>query len=137
MLLRSWGISLLAVAFFVGHASAEEARTDDDDPMVNVQGVGVNRVLAVLRHVPDAASDSCLNAVGAMHKAQKQLEGIENNEDDPDIALVRDVLSSDMEDVVTMCGADAQTLCREKAGQDAGLAKLCAALPHDSSDDAQ
>lgn len=133
---RSLLFFALCIACLSAIAVAAPAKTDDDDPNVNAHGTGVNRLLEVLRKRPDSASEACLHALSEMHKAQQQLEDVENHDDDPDTALVRDVLASDMEDVITMCGADAHRVCREIEGDDdAALAKRCSALPDDPSHD--
>ncbi|MXV36926.1 MULTISPECIES: hypothetical protein [unclassified Saccharibacter] len=132
---RSFVFSALCMTVFCTAAGAAPAKTDDDDPNVNARGTGVNRLLETLRYSPDSASEACLNALGEMHKMQKQLDDVEGRDNDSDTNLVRDVLASDMEDVITMCGADAHRLCREKADTDDKLSKLCAGLPGDPADD--
>jgi len=45
--------------------------------------------------------------------------------------VARDVTASSMEDVTTICGTDARTLCRDSAGQNPTLAAACRGLPHE------
>ncbi|EHH67835.1 hypothetical protein [Gluconobacter morbifer] len=119
------------LATMPAHA-AEGAKTNDDDPTINQQGVNINRILRVLQANPDQASDSCINALKEMHKAQDVLgkEEGSDSEHNEDLAVARDVLSSEMEDVTNMCGADARTLCRDvDSSKTPNLAKACTALP--------
>ncbi|MFT8522117.1 hypothetical protein [Gluconobacter oxydans] len=125
----------LAVALaspVAARADDGEAKTNDDDPTINQQGFAINKILRVLQTNPDAASDSCINALKEMHQAQTALskeEGIDP-EHNQDIGVARDVLSSEMEDVTNMCGADARTYCRTATSHpDPKLTAACNALP--------
>lgn len=118
------------------------ARTDDDDPSVNAKGVVVNNILAVLRVSPNSAGQLCLKNLHEMHKVQKQLDVEETAQRSVDIDLVRDVLESDMESVVSSCGKDARAACEDGvAGQNARLGKICSQLSsldsNEQSDDLQ
>ncbi len=125
----------LAVALaapVMARADDGDAKTNDDDPTINQQGFAINKILRVLQTNPDAAGNSCINALKEMHKAQTALgkeEGIDP-EHNQDIGVARDVLSSEMEDVTNMCGADARTYCRSAATHpDPKLTAACNALP--------
>ncbi|GAC86436.1 hypothetical protein Gbth_025_032 [Gluconobacter thailandicus F149-1 = NBRC 100600] len=115
----------------LAYAADGGAKTNDDDPSINALGTGVNQILKVLQVHPDSASDSCINALKEMHAAQDQLSKEEGHENNQDVEVARDVTASSMEDVTTICGTDARTLCRESAGQNPALAAACHALPHE------
>lgn len=122
----------LPLAFPVlAHAADGGAKTNDDDPSINALGINVNMVLKVLQVHPDSASDSCINALKEMHAAQDQLTKEEGHENNQDVEVARDVTSSTMEDVITICGTDARRLCQESAAQNPNLAKACHGLPHE------
>ena len=124
---------LLAVSFaapVTAHASDDGgAKTNDDDPGINAQGIAVNKILKVLQSDPDSASDSCINALKEMHTSQDQLAQQEAKNNNQDLGVARDVVASDMEDVATMCGADARRLCRSPDGEKGKLAQACDTLP--------
>lgn len=115
----------------LAHAEDGGAKTNDDDPSINALGIGVNQVLKVLQTHPDSATDACINALKEMHAAQDQLSKEEGHENNQDVEVARDVTSSTMEDVTTICGADARTLCRESAESNPKLDAACHALPHE------
>ncbi|QDH17103.1 hypothetical protein [Swingsia samuiensis] len=124
----------LTLAFCAGfvtplYANDGGAKTNDEDPMINAQGLVVNNVLKVLQIHPDAAGDSCVNALKEMHKAQDQLTKEEESDETQDLGVARDVVSSSMEDVTTICGADAHSLCRQSAASNPKLQAACKALP--------
>lgn len=128
---------IAAPLFVPGPALAADgdAKTNDDDPTINGQGMGINKILRVLQTNPDSASDSCINALKEMRNAQSALSKQEQTdpEHNEDIGVARDILSSDMEDVSTICGADARTYCR-KAQNNPKLAASCNALPDDGDE---
>ncbi|QDH24521.1 hypothetical protein D5366_03900 [Neokomagataea tanensis] len=127
---------LLAASFllpFSAHAAGNTAPTNDDDPSINMQGAVVNKILQVLQVRQDLVGDSCYAALKTMHDADAQLSKEESNDRNQDIGVARDVASSAMEDVTTICGADAQTICRTPDPQHPQLAVACHALPHDLS----
>lgn len=133
VLALAWALVTSASPVWADSASGRPVKTDSDDPAMNMEGVVINRILAVLRTNPDAVGDSCVARLGDMHKAQDQLEETSKHEDDPDIGLVRDVLASDMEEVISHCGTDAAKLC-QKRGREPDLAKRCATLPDTGSE---
>lgn len=124
--------SLVALALFQTPclwAAESGAPTNGDDPSLNMQGVVVNRILKVLQTQPVAASSACLDALKAMHEANDQLGKEDTSEHNQDMAVARDLASSAMEDVTTMCGADAHTLCRSADASRFHLEVPCAELP--------
>lgn len=135
---RSFGSVLVlgAVCLASPAWAGGSARTDDDDPNVNAKGVVVNNILAVLRVSPNSAGKLCLKNLDEMHKVQKQLDVEETAQRSFDIGLVRDVLESDMESVISSCGQDARTACEGgAAGQNARLGKICSQLAEFESED--
>ncbi|MBR0560248.1 hypothetical protein [Neokomagataea anthophila] len=137
MMTRSAKAALLLTASlilpFSAHAAGNSAPTNDDDPSINMQGVVVNKILQVLQIRQDEVSDSCYSALKTMHDADEQLSKEESNDRNQDIGVARDVASSAMEDVTTICGTDAQTICRTPDPKHPQLAAACHALPHDFS----
>ncbi|MQR99105.1 hypothetical protein [Gluconobacter aidae] len=132
LLLALLPLAVALAAPVAARADDGDAKTNDDDPTINQQGFAINKILRVLQTNPDAASDSCINALKEMHQAQTALskeEGVDA-EHNQDIGVARDVLSSEMEDVTNMCGADARTYCRKSAAHpDPKLTAACNALP--------
>ncbi|MFT8611870.1 MAG: hypothetical protein ABF727_04430 [Gluconobacter oxydans] len=125
----------LAVALaspVAARADDGEAQTKDHDTTIKQQGFVNTKILTVMKSNQDPAGDSCINALKEMHQAQTALskeEGIDP-EHNQDIGVARDVLSSEMEDVTNMCGADARTYCRTAtAHSDPKLTAACNALP--------
>ncbi|MFT8808304.1 hypothetical protein [Gluconobacter sp.] len=132
LLLALLPLAAALAAPVAARADDGDAKTNDDDPTINQQGFGINKILRVLQTNPDEASDSCINALKEMRQAQTALskeEGIDP-EHNQDIGVARDVLSSEMEDVTNMCGADARTYCRKATEHpDPKLTAACNALP--------
>lgn len=98
----------------------------------------LNRILAVLQTDPDSASDSCVEALKELHKTQKIVADQDTDSNNQDAAVARDVLESDFEETIEVCGTDARTMCRTKAESDPKLPPLCAAIrprPQSDSDD--
>ncbi|QDH14993.1 hypothetical protein E3E11_02940 [Oecophyllibacter saccharovorans] len=120
-------------------AYATGAPTDVDDPTLNRMGRDINRVLVILRQDHSYASQRCLTGLAEMHKAEHELDRI-HNRNDPDLALVHDVLGSTMEEALRACGTDATALCARSANANPNLAAACQHLPavpaEDSSLDA-
>ncbi len=140
LILRTVGLCALCFPVFAWAGGG--ARTDDDDPNINARGVVINNILTILRAGPDSASDACLKSLSEMHKVQEQLDKEETAQESSDIGLVRDVLESDMEGVISSCGVDAHEMCRTPQLQaDATLSRLCHRLPDitpsEASDDLQ
>jgi len=89
----------------------------------------LNRILAVLQTDPDSASDSCVEALKELHKTQKIIADQDtDSSSNQDAAVARDVLESDFEETIEICGTDARTMCRTKAESDPRLPPLCAAI---------
>ncbi|GBR71167.1 hypothetical protein AA103587_2263 [Gluconobacter kanchanaburiensis NBRC 103587] len=134
LLLALLPLAVALAAPVAARADDGDAKTNDDDPTINQQGFAINKILRVLQTNPDAAGDSCINALKEMHQAQTALgkeEGIDP-EHNQDIGVARDVLSSEMEDVTNMCGADARTYCRKSASHaDPKLSAACKVLPEE------
>ncbi len=132
LLLAVLPLTVALAAPVAARADDGDAKTNDDDPTINQQGFAINKILRVLQVNPDAAGDSCINALKEMHQAQAALskeEGIDP-EHNQDIGVARDVLSSEMEDVTNMCGADARTYCRDATKHpDPKLTAACNGLP--------
>ena len=129
LLLALLPLAVALAAPVAARADDGEAKTNDDDPTINQQGFAINKILRVLQTNPDAAGDSCINALKEMHTSQDQLAQQEAKNNNQDLGVARDVVASDMEDVATMCGADARRLCRSPDGEKGKLAQACDTLP--------
>ncbi len=88
----------------------------------------LNRILGVLQTDPDSASDTCVEALKELHKTQKIVANQDtDSSNNQDAAVARDVLESDFEETIEVCGADARRMCRTKGDSDPKLPALCAA----------
>ncbi|NIE80391.1 MULTISPECIES: hypothetical protein [Asaia] len=103
--------------------SAQAAPKPKNDP-----ASVLNRILAVLQTDPDSASDSCVEALKELHKTQKIVANQDSDSNNQDAAVARDVLESDFEETIEVCGTDARTLCRTKGEADPKLPAMCAAI---------
>ncbi|GBQ12340.1 hypothetical protein [Swaminathania salitolerans] len=90
----------------------------------------LNRILAVLQADPDSASDSCVEALKELHKTQKIVADMDTDNANQNAAVARDVLESDFDETIEVCGTDARTLCRTKAETLPKLPALCLAIRH-------
>ncbi|GAB6855651.1 hypothetical protein [Asaia astilbis] len=98
----------------------------------------LNRILAVLQTDPDSASDACVEALKELHKTQKIVADQDTDSTNSDAAVARDVLESDFEETIEVCGTDARRLCRTKSETQPKLPGLCAAIrprPQSEGDD--
>lgn len=91
----------------------------------------LNKILAVLQLDPNAASDSCVDALNELHKTEKVVasdQGDHSNRAKQELPVARDVLESNFDDAAEICGADARTLCRSKGPTLPNGAATCDAL---------
>ena len=87
------------------------AHADDQARSGDLARDQLARVIAVLRLRPEAAGQSCLDALHEAHQTEDQLKKLETKAKDPDLALAQDVLETDYENAQEVCGADARTTC--------------------------
>ncbi|MFT8717956.1 hypothetical protein [Acetobacter sp.] len=92
----------------------------------------LRKELAVLQSNPDEASDSCVNAMKELHATQAKIAEIEDKSTSPDMTVAKDVLESDFESAIEMCGPDARRVCSSESHPSDKLAKACAVLKADS-----
>ena len=121
------GLVLVGIAMGLhGAASADEAAPSSD-----LGRAQLSRVLAVLQLKPDAAGQSCLDALREVHHTADQLKILQGQAKHPDLGLAQDVLETDYENGNEICGADASRVCGAANPGDR-LAAACAALhgPH-------
>jgi hypothetical protein len=85
------------------------------------------RAIAVLRLQPDAAGQSCLDALREVHKTEGQVKELQTRTRSADLGLARDVLETDYENGKEICGADAIRVCAGPM-QPARLAAACRTL---------
>lgn len=98
----------------------------------------LNRTLEVLQVEPDSASDACVEALKELHKTQKIVADQDTDSSNQDAAVARDVLESDFEEAIAICGTDARSLCRTKSDSLPKLSTLCPAAldrPRHEDDD--
>ena len=103
------------------------AMADDAQSSGDLTRQRLNRVIAVLRLQPAAASRSCLDALKEVHTTEDQVKALQQRIKDPDKDLAQDVLETDYENGSEICGADAIRVCGS-AGPTAGLSNACAAM---------
>nr|WP_254454885.1 hypothetical protein [Acetobacter estunensis] len=79
----------------------------------NVPAAQLNKELDVLQVKPDEASDACISAMRELHDTQKKMPDEEDasSRDASDLAVAHDVLESNYETAIEMCGPDARRLC--------------------------
>ena len=87
------------------------AQADDQARSGDLAREQLARVIAVLRLKPEAAGQSCLDALHEAHQTENQLKKLESKAKDPDFALAQDVLETDYENAQEVCGADARRTC--------------------------
>lgn len=116
----------LIAAFLVTPALA-----DDDEPLSagpgNVANAQLQKELAVLQSNPDEASEACVSALKELHKTQAQVDAEQQRTHDQDLAVAQDVLESDFENAIEMCGPDARRMCGTQ-NPSAKLAHACETL---------
>ena len=120
--MRRWGWSLTQCVLLMLLASS--ARADDQAASGDVAREQLARVIAVLRLKPEAAGQSCLDALHEAHQTEDQLKKLETKAKDPDLALAQDVLETDYENAQEVCGADARRTCAA-GSRPAGMAAAC------------
>ncbi len=100
------------------------ARADDQAQSGDLAREQLARVIAVLRLKPEAAGQSCLDALHEAHQTEDQLKKLETKAKDPDLALAQDVLETDYENAQELCGADARRTC-VSTQRTAGMTSAC------------
>ena len=100
------------------------ARADDQAQSGDLAREQLARVIAVLRLKPEAAGQSCLDALHEAHQTEDQLKKLETKAKDPDLALAQDVLETDYENAQELCGADARRTC-VSTQRTAGMFSAC------------
>ena len=103
-----------------------QARAQEND----ASRVQLDRVLSVLRLQQSAASRACLDVMSQVHATEQQVKDHQNDTGEhPDLDIARDVMESDYQNGVVICGADADRVCRTV--HDDRLAGACRALHRD------
>nr|WP_242010545.1 hypothetical protein [Acetobacter musti] len=92
-----------------------------------VPNAQLQKELAVLQTMPDQASEACIGALKELHETQGKLEAEQERTKDQDLAVAQDVLESDYENAIEMCGPDARRLCETHNPADK-LAHACEVL---------
>lgn len=97
----------------------------EDDPSVKALAAIEAPILDILKAKPDAASDACIAALKELHATQKAIGSGQYDDNPSDYAIAHDVLQSDFENSIQICGADARRVCRASAATDADSAARC------------
>ncbi|GBQ97404.1 hypothetical protein AA23498_2886 [Acetobacter nitrogenifigens DSM 23921 = NBRC 105050] len=93
----------------------------------SVPNAQLQKEVAVLQSDPDEASQACLDALKELHETQDKLSAEQERSHDQDIAVAQDVLESDFENAIEMCGPDARRMC-SKHNPSNKLAHACEML---------
>lgn len=104
---------------FVTAAQAQDAGPAD---------ARIQQILSILRERPDEASTSCLEALKEMHGTEDALQVATSRGKSSDIELANDVLETDYQNVMQVCGVDATRVCNVPQGGKLGQA--CSSLRH-------
>ncbi|MBO6084874.1 MAG: hypothetical protein J6P00_06425 [Acetobacter sp.] len=99
---------------------------DDDQPTQRDNSVNIllRKELAVLRLTSKTISDPCVKALKKLHTTQNLLKEHEGDDQNPDIAVVEDVLESDFETASERCAVDVRDICQNhKSSKD--ILKAC------------
>lgn len=96
-----------------------------DDPSSKALTAILSPVLDILKVKPDAASDACIATLKELRVTQKALNSGRYDDQPSDFAIAHDVLESDFENAIQICGADARRLCRDAASSSKNLSALC------------
>ena len=103
------------------------AQADDQGRSDDLAREQLARAIAVLRLKPEAAGQSCLDALHEAHQTEDQLKKLESKAKDPDLALAQDVLETDYENAQEVCGTDARRTCAI-AQEPSGMTSACRRL---------
>ncbi|GBR03443.1 hypothetical protein [Acetobacter oeni] len=123
MKVRLFSLFLIATCFSAP-AMAEEELSAGHSTVPNAQ---LQKELAVLQTAPDQVSEACISALKELHETQGKLEAEQERTKDQDIAVAQDVLESDYENAIEMCGPDARHMCETHNPSDT-LAHACEIL---------
>lgn len=105
-------------------AFAEETLSAGHSDVPNAQ---LQKELSVLQTMPEQASDACITSLKELHETQGKLDAERERSHDQDLAVAQDVLESDYENAIEMCGPDARRLCGTSNPSDQ-LAHACETL---------
>ena len=117
----------LLIAFTLICVTPTVSRADDDDqPTQRDDSVNtlLRKELAVLRLTSKTISTPCVNALKKLHATQNLLKEHEGDDQNPDLAVVEDVLESDFETASERCAVDVRAICQnQKPSKD--ILKAC------------
>lgn len=121
---RLFSLCLIAICFSSPALAEEELSAGHADAVPNAQ---LQKELGVLQTTPDQASEACINSLKELHETQGKLEAEQERTKDQDLAVAQDVLESDYENAIEMCGPDARRLCETRNPSNT-LAHACETL---------
>ncbi|WP_394819047.1 hypothetical protein [Sorlinia euscelidii] len=96
-----------------------------DDPSSKALTIILSPILDILKVKPDSASDACIATLKELRQTQKALSSGRYDDNPSDFAIAHDVLESDFENAIQICGADARRLCRDETPVNKSLGAIC------------
>ncbi|MFT8945508.1 MAG: hypothetical protein ABF876_02880 [Acetobacter aceti] len=124
-------LSLLALTALSLAAPAMADETLTSAAQSSVANEQLRKELAVLQSDPEQASEACVNAMKELHDTQGKIAAAEERSSSADLTVAKDVLESNYENAIEMCGPDARRICATH-DQTAKLAQACTILKNDT-----
>ncbi|WP_291365843.1 hypothetical protein [Acetobacter sp. UBA5411] len=120
-------LSLLTLTAFCLATPAMADETLTSAAQSSVANEQLRKEMIVLQSDPEQASEACITAMKELHDTQAKISAAEERSSSADLTVAKDVLESDYENAIEMCGPDARRLCTAQ-DRPAKLAQACAAL---------
>ncbi|NHN91398.1 hypothetical protein [Acetobacter sicerae] len=117
-----WTLTALCLAT---PAMADETLTSASES--SVANEQLRKELAVLQADPEQASEACITAMKELRDTQAKISAAEERSSSADLTVAKDVLESDYENAIEMCGPDARRTCTAP-DRPAKLTQACAVL---------
>lgn len=115
---------LLFVALWCLAAPARADETLSSAAEDSVPSRQLKKELAILQADPEQASESCVTALKELKETQAKIAAAEDKTTSIDLTVAKDVLESNYESAIEMCGPDARRLCAAPEHREA-LSKVC------------
>ncbi|MCH4092605.1 hypothetical protein [Acetobacter sp.] len=119
----------LTALWFATPAMADETLTSAAES--SVANEQLRKELAVLQADPEQASEACINAMKELRDTQAKISAAEERSSSADLTVAKDVLESDYENAIEMCGPDARRLCMAQ-DRPAKLTQPCTVLKNET-----
>ena len=126
---RSSTMAMIALTLLCALPTISWADDDDQQPTPRDNSVNIllRKELAVLRLSSKTTSTPCVNALKKLHTTQNLLKENEDDYQNPDLAVVEDVLESDFEVASERCAVDVRAICQDhKSSKE--ILKACAKI---------